>query len=288
MNTAEIMDATAISICDVKHRFISQAKTSIITTLTVDEMKLILEKFHPVNRPISRKDVEVYKKDVLNGDWKFDGTSVVFDWNGNLINGQHRLTAFVELNRELETNVVYGVDPKSILTIDRNKPRKYTHSMAILIALETGTPLNPELIKEFNLRRSVANELARYDGYRYNSEKHLAELADTVFKKELDFVASFPIVNRHATRPGILSAIAMYHRRDPVKASEFLQYVGGDGSNVPPGPAIKLRDFIAKGSDGGSYIKWDHNVTVKAIHHFHLGTEMKNVGNKKVAKEWEF
>ena len=53
-----------------------------------------------------------------NGEWKLNGKSICFDWNGRLLNGQHRLSAVVRSGVPLTTLVVRGLDPALVPTQD--------------------------------------------------------------------------------------------------------------------------------------------------------------------------
>jgi hypothetical protein len=47
------------------------------------------------------------------GHWRVNGESVVFDRNGHLVNGQHRLMAVSKTGISIQTVVVRGIDPKA-------------------------------------------------------------------------------------------------------------------------------------------------------------------------------
>lgn len=271
------------------NRFISPSPSVFMTTLSVEEMDFLLKNYNNRNRPVSKKDVEVYKNDISNGKWVFDGCTVGFSTDGQIVNGQHRFIAHVETNTPLTTGVAVGLNPESIKTIDRPHTRTFAQNAAISYCIENGEEISQSLIRVIKLRQGVAKEICRWDGYKNLSDKKVLELSNTVLKKELDFVINFPIVNKYARRAGVLSAVALYYRRSPEKATEFLTHLAGDGSNVPNGPILKLRNYISEGNSGGwQVILYDHTVTVKAIHHHYFGTEMLRIGNKKLPKNWEF
>lgn len=53
-----------------------------------------------------------YTRDMRNGRWGQSGDSVKFDWNGRLIDGQHRLRAIIDSGVTARTLVVKGLDPE--------------------------------------------------------------------------------------------------------------------------------------------------------------------------------
>ncbi|NUN01320.1 MAG: hypothetical protein HUU41_09415 [Bryobacteraceae bacterium] len=48
------------------------------------------------NRPISENTVIAYGLDMLEGRWQYDGAPIRFDTDGNLIDGQHRLSRLLK------------------------------------------------------------------------------------------------------------------------------------------------------------------------------------------------
>jgi hypothetical protein len=79
-----------------------------------------------------------------DGDWKLNGESIVFDDNGNVIDGQHRLTAIVESGVTIKSVVVRGVDRSTFTSIDSGVRRDggdilavsgYTYSKPLAAAL---------------------------------------------------------------------------------------------------------------------------------------------------------
>ena len=57
------------------------------------------------------------------GAWKINGECVVFDTEGMLIDGQHRLHAIAQLGRAVPVLVIHGVDPHAFTTFDQGKKR---------------------------------------------------------------------------------------------------------------------------------------------------------------------
>lgn len=70
------------------------------------------------NRDIKPSVVDKYARDMRSGNWQFNGVPIQFDWNGVLIDGQHRLLALVEAGVALEFVIETGLDPASRTTID--------------------------------------------------------------------------------------------------------------------------------------------------------------------------
>lgn len=79
------------------------------------------------NRPLSEELVIAYMVDMLDGRWQYNGDAIRFDHTGRLIDGQHRLHACVEAGVPFETDVVTGLAPEAIRTIDIGRVRTAGH-----------------------------------------------------------------------------------------------------------------------------------------------------------------
>lgn len=63
------------------------------------------------HREINQRKVEKLAGDLENQNWQLNGKVIIFDSNGRLLNGQHRLSACVASGKTLTTLVVRGVNP---------------------------------------------------------------------------------------------------------------------------------------------------------------------------------
>lgn len=80
----------------------------------------------PLNRRLEQKRVELYASDMTNGDFNDDTCdAILYDWEGNLINGQHRLWAIIESRTTHTFAVVRGLPSEAILILDQGKPRHH-------------------------------------------------------------------------------------------------------------------------------------------------------------------
>jgi hypothetical protein len=83
----------------------------------------ILEHANGHNRKMSPGFVRRFAADIIAGLWKDNGDSIRFDWNGQLLDGQHRLAAIVESGVTLLATVTLGLDPAVYDTIDQGRHR---------------------------------------------------------------------------------------------------------------------------------------------------------------------
>ena len=66
--------------------------------------------------------------DMEQGRWKYNGGAIRFGSDGVLLDGQHRLLACVEANVPFDTDVIFGLNPDCLDTIDTDVlPRTAAH-----------------------------------------------------------------------------------------------------------------------------------------------------------------
>lgn len=74
------------------------------------------------NRNVREKTVRHYARDMRNDDWHL-GDTIKFDWNGRLIDGQHRLIAVAESGTTQRFFVVRNLPPEVQVVIDSGAKR---------------------------------------------------------------------------------------------------------------------------------------------------------------------
>lgn len=79
-------------------------------------------------KKINRNVVKSYAADMKAGKWNVNGEAIVFDANGDLKNGQHRLLAIIESGVTVRILVVRGVDP-SITLFDYGSRRRVSQEL---------------------------------------------------------------------------------------------------------------------------------------------------------------
>lgn len=99
-------------------------------------------------RPISQQYVHSYADTMKKGRWMENGEPIVFDSNGDLTNGCHRMLAVEEAGIPVRFLVVRGVDPDAFTTYDNGRHRT------------VGQLLCMQGVKNYNLVGSIviANE----------------------------------------------------------------------------------------------------------------------------------
>ena len=96
-------------------------------------------------RRLNRRVVERYANDMKSGLWEMNGEAIVFDENGLLKNGQHRLAAIAVSGVTVETLVVRGVS-EDVSAYDLNSVRNATQ-----ISNAQGVAVSKEILAAVNL-----------------------------------------------------------------------------------------------------------------------------------------
>lgn len=100
--------------------------------ITPELAQILFDNFNNHNRPISEINVKVLVKEMLNGNWEFNGESITFDYNGNCTNGQHRLRSIILSGLTFRFIVVTALEPKTFSTIDTGRKRAGSDVLSIV------------------------------------------------------------------------------------------------------------------------------------------------------------
>lgn len=95
------------------------------------------------NRPISKVFVKSYADTMKKGKWLLNGMCIIFDSDGHLQDGHHRLHAVIEAGIPVRFDVTRGVDPQSFTTYDCGRHR----TVGQLLAMQD--------VKHYNLVASI-------------------------------------------------------------------------------------------------------------------------------------
>jgi len=199
------------------------------------------------NRPVSARTVLDYATDMLAGDWPQTGDPIRFSDAGELLDGQHRLSAVIRANMAFPMVVVGGLDKGSVLYIDQCKRRSAGDSLA----LSDDPPENAALLA------GAAGWVHRYEGHdltgvKCHSSTQGPRLAvDTVERHPALVVACHEQANNKWThgiiRPSMV--VALYYlmgRVNAEEAREFWQRVKtGTGLTISD-PEYLLRERLMR------------------------------------------
>lgn len=89
------------------------------------------------NRPIRKRDVEEWKRKMSTGEYRPTHQGIAMDSNGVLQDGQHRLTAVMELEVPQTFWVAVGLPPDYFTIVDVGRNRNYSDVLALSGELNT-------------------------------------------------------------------------------------------------------------------------------------------------------
>lgn len=95
------------------------------------------------NRPISKPTVHSYADTMKQGGWMLNGVPIVFDTDGHLLDGHHRLEAITLAGIPVKMDVCRGVQSEAFTTYDCGRHR----SLGQLLAMQS--------VKNYNTVGSV-------------------------------------------------------------------------------------------------------------------------------------
>lgn len=96
-------------------------KSGIVTITPEIAMQLLTR--NPCNRDVKPANIHFLVKEINEGRWVVNGESIKIDYEGNLMDGQHRLWACIKSDTPIRTNVIIGIAPSTIGTIDTGTRR---------------------------------------------------------------------------------------------------------------------------------------------------------------------
>lgn len=96
-------------------------------------------KRNKANRPVKPGNVLKLKNDLQQGNFKLTHQGIAFDWDGNLIDGQHRLLAIIESGVTVSMYVTYNCDPEIFKVIDSGSTRSANDVVKLLGASNYST-----------------------------------------------------------------------------------------------------------------------------------------------------
>ena len=161
-------------------------------TVTRDMAWDWLNRTNNKNRFIQQQTVHKYARRMMNGKWNTTGETIKFDADGNMLDGQHRLWAFLETQiDEMEFLIMYGVPPEAQIHMDTPAPRTPAHTLQM-----NGIPDGRLLSAAIKLvNQYEAGTIPGASSWRYAPDNEdVLEAANSrpALRESADFVASEP------------------------------------------------------------------------------------------------
>jgi hypothetical protein len=93
--------------------------------------QLLFDERNKNNRHVITGNVGFLNRVLLGGLWDCNGETIIWDWDGFLRNGQHRIKSCAETGVPLETWMIFGINPEFFRSYDQGVKRGMAHVLDI-------------------------------------------------------------------------------------------------------------------------------------------------------------
>lgn len=236
-------------------------------------------------RKLNRAVVKRYADDMKSGRWELNGEPIVFDENGLLKNGQHRLAAIIMAGVPVEMAVCRGVD-ENVTAYDLNSVRNATQISAAR-GIETSKAILAAVSLLFQLTDSEERTQMKIVDY---CERHESELNRTWrcmlngkntrnVKRGSLMLAAYLMLK--------LNKMPFYEVEVFFKAFAANNDFATDGYEVSP--ALVARKMFDERWKNGSCLRTQReqlDITIQALNDLHNGKKRTN--NYKISSPFSY
>jgi hypothetical protein len=232
-------------------------------------------KANSVNRAISRATVEMLVAEILSGSWVLTEQGIAFDIAGNLVDGQHRLTAIVRAGKTVPIRVTHNA-PSIRAPRDRGRGRR----VGDFLYWSDGT-----LVEDGQLVAAMVVLLENLAGNtrRRGSASRGQEIL-SANEEGFRFVCSF--VGRSAISTPVLASIAFAYPTNHAKVGIFTESYRS-GVNLAHGsPILALRNSTREKPKTSGDRRNHMYRTFNAVRAFVQGRRLVKTDNSPGGYEW--
>lgn len=214
------------------------------------------------NRPISKTMVRSYADSMKKGRWAENGVTIIFDNEGHLLDGHHRMHAVVLAGIPVKFLVCRGVSHEVFITIDQGRNK----NLGQLLAMQS--------VENYNCVAAVVGGNITLIGtgrlYNVNSAKHRrstnAEFYDEYCKDPEGYeeAAGFALEiyrKERLIKPSWVGAIYYYLHHTGGYDKEFIKLFFKETSSLDTSKvkaADELRKFLIRNTRTGTMLKPEH------------------------------
>jgi len=216
---------------------IAQSVIYRILMVTPAYAKEILKNNSRNYRKLNMRRVSSYATAMKNNEWELNHQSIAIDFNGVLLDGQHRLMAVVESGMTVPMSVCFNAPPGSVTSSDETLTRKnadHLYSMR-----RNRLKYNESQVAAI---LTCLNELSN-GGNKVKLSKPKALVLFDRYESNINAICEVLTVNDVVATSAIKAALVFAHVSHPHEASSFaetlnsLKYKGGS-------PELALAQFL--------------------------------------------
>jgi hypothetical protein len=196
------------------------------------------------NRKVYQATVSRYARKMMTGKWEWTGEAIKLDDKGNLLDGQHRLWAFLETKADsAQFLVMYGVPHEAQKLMDTGRNRTPANTLE-MEAIPHGTILAPaaRLLIEYE-----AGHIPGSNQWRVRPDnRETLDLVNTRpdIQASVSHVVSHPEYKQFG-RPSVLGFThCVTMGIDPVEAEEFWRCIRDADYSGAGDPVQRLRERL--------------------------------------------
>jgi hypothetical protein len=220
------------------------------------------------NRKVTLKNVALWVAAMERGEWMLNGETIIFDEDGNLFQGQHRLLAIKKSGKTIDVLIVRGIRRDAFKTLDSGRKRSIPDTLDIngeknVNVLAAALRAVSFLVGQHPLNTALTTT---------QSEKLLAEHPTARFWSSLH--ASTTKKFMPSLFAGVLTVAAERYGHDPIKRF-YDQVATGEGLKSTD-PAYLLRERF-RDRARSDVVMYQHAIAycIKAMNAYTQGHTLK-------------
>lgn len=239
------------------------------------------------NRKINEKNVAFLLGEMQAGNWITTGDPIQFNTQGDLINGQHRLTAIVRYGKPVENFIAENVPDDAFKVIDTGKMRSAGDALGIMGFKSSYTLASVcrhiILIKSgrFDLNTGRNKGCSITDVIAY-AETHQKQLHD-VIREAYHYYTKFSMAP-----PSMLGALYyFFNKKDSEKCFQFFEKYSTGADLGIQNPIRILREKLIQNKANRTQYR-QRDLLALHIYAWNAFREGKKVTTVALAKNYEF
>lgn len=232
----------------------NQVETRIVS-ITPEIAEKLLER-NVSNRHVNKINVKVFASEMTKGKWQFNGEAIVFDNNGDLRNGQHRLYAIIDSQTTQLMLVITGVLPDSFATMDIGGRRNGSDILSIKNIMD---PKAVSALCKFVYTFKNAKFSGTQHANRTLSNTEIFDYYETLgdVTSSIEFGTTIHKDKSAVIKPLNKQQLCGFHyifsEKNPEQASEFLKGIFYGTSLDADSPILAMRNKLLKAKQNKNY-----------------------------------
>lgn len=241
-----------------------------------------------VNRSFRHVRAETLARAMTRGEWALNGDAIRFYENGDLADGQHRLSAIVETGVTIESFVIRGLKSDTSATIDKGAPRTTADNLVI----DLGVQKNVARHVAAAAAHVIAHDTGLQSWARSGSQTHkyttslaveewYTENIDVIDRGVCFITSELSRASYFIPRSGVLALSILFDRSNPELSHDFLARVLNGHEISKDSPEDYLRSAMLRADAAKRKLPTAYRLysVAKVFKSRVAGREIKHAGN---------